>query len=459
MSRFLKASLIAISILNVILIAGLGALRWPGHSLPAVTKEMSFRIPARPTFVLSDASSQNVEDIQMLREAALNVAEKITLLYPKDVDAICLLGKLHLRMGNPDGAIDLWKQLIEFRSDAVEPRIDLAFFEQKRGNHEQAATRFLEALERDSQRLDIYMPFVDSLLEIGKTEDAIVWLQKLLEHDPNDAKYWSRLGQAYEQSQQFPQAIMAFEEALCMDPFSRNAAIGLLSIYRSQKKEKLVTRLTEKIEFMDKTFPQIAPEDDRTDPDLVKARDLAVFAFMTALKVFEDNKDLANAAVVMERLLELVPDDTSLRKDLVSRYIRSQSSQNVVAFLEHQCAIVPQNAEAWLALGQYAMLRRDYDRANTSLRKFIELAPDNPTGYSLLSQVLMPKGRNSNEAVEFANKAVELAPTSAQYYVLATACYHHNDLTNAKKHFTKALELNPANVEAADALDMLENQP
>ena len=132
MSRFLKASLIAISILNVILVAGLGALRWPGHSLPAVTKEMSFRIPARPTFVLSDASSQNVEDIQKLREAALSVAEKITSLYPKDVDAICLLGKLHLRMGDPDGATDLWKQVIEFRSDAVEPRIDLAFFEDRK---------------------------------------------------------------------------------------------------------------------------------------------------------------------------------------------------------------------------------------------------------------------------------------------------------------------------------------
>lgn len=459
MARFLKILLLSVSLINSLCIAGLLVWRGVSQSSSEPRKTASVQLPPRPVVTNGVVLSQNATEIQNLRGASMNLAESIAKRYPNDVIAICLLGKLHLRMGNANGAMQLWNKAIELENSNAEPYIDLAFYNHKLGNHEQASKFFFDALERDSQRAEIYMPLVDSLVELGRTDDAIIWLKRLLDFDLNDAAVWTRLGQVHSLAHDTPQAILAFEEALCLDPFARKAANELLSIYRSSKMESQVTRFAAKIEFIDKTFPRLAPEDERTDPDLAKARDLTIFAFMSSLAVLDTKRDGAGTAVAIEQLLELVPNDPSLRRDLTARYTQSQSSQKVIALLQRQCDLSPQKAEPWLVLGRYAMGIRDLDRADVSLRRFIGLEPNNPVGYSLLSQVQMPKHRDPNAAVESAQKAVELEPRSAHYYLLATAFYHQSNLANAKKCFQKAIELDPFNTEALDALEALENQP
>lgn len=458
MPKFLNLLLILLSLLNAIGIAGILIWRWPTTAPSKEAERAKVEIPERPNLANVAPSSPNASEIQRLRNVSLNIAEMTARRFPTDVNSLCLLAKLHLRMGNAKGAIQIWKSLIDSKTDAAEPYLDLAFYEQKMSNHEAAVTLLQQAIERESQRNDLYMPLVESLLALNKSDDAVEWLERLLKVDVNDPVVWNRLGQAYVQSNKLPQAIAAFEESLSLDPFLRDAAFGLMDVYRSLKDEPQVSRLTEKIAFIDQTFPRLAPEDERADPDLTKARSLAAFTCTTVLEVLDAKRDSEFTAVAIEQLVELASDVPTLKKNVLDRYARTQSSQNVLRFLQHQCDQTPDDTEAWLALGRFAIQIRDLDRAETSLRKAIELKPDDPIGYSLLSQVLMPSNRNPKLAVEYAQKAADLSPTSAHFYLLATAHYHQNERDKAKSLFAKAIELNPANNEAVDALEALENQ-
>lgn len=458
MPKFLSLLLIVLSSLNVIGIAGILIWRLPATTPSKDVDRAKVEIPERPNLANVAPSSPNALEIQRLSNVSLNIAELTARRFPTDVNSLCLLAKLHLRMENAKGAIQIWKNLIDANTDAAEPYLDMAFYEQKKSNHEVAVTFLNQAIERESQRNDLYLPLVESLLALNKSEDAIVWLERLLKVDVIDPVVWNRLGQAYVQSNKLPQAIAAFEESLSLDPFLRDAAFGLMDVYRRLKDEPQALRLTEKIAFIDQTFPRLLPENERSDPNLTKARSLAVFTCTAVLEVLDAKRDKEFTALAIEQLIELVLDDPVLKKDLLDRYARTQSSKSVLRFLQRQCDRTPSDTEAWLALGRFAIQIRDLDRAETSLRKAIELKPDDPMGYSLMSQVLMPSNRNPKLAVEYAQKAADLSPTSVHFYLLATAHYHHNELDKAKSLFAKAIELNPANSEAVDALEALDNQ-
>ncbi|HET9886836.1 MAG TPA: tetratricopeptide repeat protein, partial [bacterium] len=87
------------------------------------------------------------------------------------------------------------------------------------GRHREALDAHLQALAlppHDSDRM-IRMELVGSFLQLGRVDDAIVQLDKVLAEDPHDPPTWFNLGALHQQQGDLAAARRAWENALKAD--------------------------------------------------------------------------------------------------------------------------------------------------------------------------------------------------------------------------------------------------
>jgi len=112
----------------------------------------------------------------------------------------------------------------------------------------------------------------------------------------------------------------------------------------------------------------------------------------------------------------------------------------------------PASAEIWTNLGnayldidQPALARRPLERA-------VELKPASALIHNSLGTLYHQVGRTELARKQF-EEAIRLQPDYDSAYLNLGLLYLREDRTIAKQMFKKALELNPANVEARRLLD------
>jgi predicted Zn-dependent protease len=92
-------------------------------------------------------------------------------------------------------------------------------------------------------------------------------------------------------------------------------------------------------------------------------------------------------------------------------------------------------------------------------RKVQELAPAWPEGYRALCELYLRADRKPNEARALARKVIEMEPTGAGYYLLATVCVRNNDRAGASEAMKQAVALSPGETKYQQLLKQLQAAP
>lgn len=79
---------------------------------------------------------------------------------------------------------------------------------------------------------------------------------------------------------------------------------------------------------------------------------------------------------------------------------------------EQYLALRPNDASAWVQLGQVLKLREDLDGAERALLRALSLRPDNPFAHHLLGEIERKRGRREHAVAQF-RRALELRPDAA----------------------------------------------
>ena len=412
-------------------------------------------LPARPVIEIFDKDSPKQVEIAKLRTLAFDLAENTLQNLPNNPEAICLLGKLHLRSGNADAARRLWDHVLQIEPNFAEANIDYGHYELNLGNFDEAAVHFRKAIEKDSSRIDAYLPLAESQSSQRNYEAAAKNFDTYLVQNPRAAETWCKLGWAYQQLSKPSEAIVSYSKAVAIEPASSTAVQGLVTAYRALGDSVSAKRYADIAAELAKASPRVVEGRDQFDPDLDKAREVFDFAIRSTTGVLVQANATSIAIAQLEKAKALLPKSDSIRTLLIDLYIAQQAVENAITLLNEQCEQSPGDANAWLRLGVQCIKFRRLDTAEAALRKVIELEPKNAEAYALLAQVQLPAGRNPQGAIQSARIAVQLLPTGSNHFILGTALYHTGDLAGSKQEILKAVELEPRNAEFRAALEQL----
>jgi tetratricopeptide (TPR) repeat protein len=319
----------------------------------------------------------------------------------------------------------------------------------------------------------------------GRWEQASGLLEKASRLQPQNPDPFFFLGQAYQNSAKYEQAIRAFQQTIRLNPSlehndyqvtNAHFRLGqsLLKAGRTAEGERelqLAAELKSKAFKTDEAkldaFLKTKGADEQNNlPELVTAQnvvagtDAAEARTREALKTdaafYEkilaaahnnigllraERQDFRAAADHFEAAAKLNPHHEGLDYNLGLAHYKSESYKKAIAPLEREVQARPVNLQAKQLLGLSSFMTEDYARAAALLTEVVAARPGDVTLYYPLALALGKLGRTA-EADRITRQMVALGGNSPQVHILlGRAHYEQNDTPKALEELRAALAL------------------
>ncbi|MFI5980642.1 tetratricopeptide repeat protein [Streptomyces sp. NPDC051555] len=180
-------------------------------------------------------------------------------------------------------------------------------------------------------------------------------------------------------------------------------------------------------------------------------------ALQQADALFELGRHEQAAALAAEHLAG-APDDATALVLLARCRHRLGDEQQALTTVEHALRVAPESVSAWLLRTHVLLALTEYERAEGSARRAVELAPQLWASHYTLG-IALDRGvrrKHKRAAHESARTAVALAPEESDAHVLVGVTAHHTrDYRVAQQAYETALRLDPDNSTAHNNLSLL----
>jgi len=295
-----------------------------------------------------------------------------------------------------------------------------------------------------------------ALVTDGKVTDGIAALQEAARLDPASGETHYQLGLALARAGRKDEAAAELQkgrELSSADDRTRNAALDIAE-GRAALDRGAPDQAIEKFRHAAQLQPDSADAHQFLGAALEKAGDTegAVAAYRKTLELNP------GSTLAKERLDALTPAITSTGADDPKRvaelegYIRDGKFAEVEALLAAYVKERPSSTWGWYALGYSQFGQQKIGESIRALSKSLELDIRNAEAHKILGRDLMIIGRFDAAQIEFA-QAIRYKPDSAEsYYNLGKLFSVQDNWEPARKAFESALQIDPAYVEAMDAL-------
>jgi len=174
-----------------------------------------------------------------------------------------------------------------------------------------------------------------------------------------------------------------FKQALARDPGFTDARLALVRNYLFKYNTGLIDG-DETRALAEPLLRQVREQ----QPDNVLARALELSLNLRIFDPAKSSQQMQAAVDELQELLQLVPTESSIRINVAAVYHQFfGDAERALEVLQAGLLIDPLEAELHRWLGRVYIDTRRLDEARASLNRSIELAPDNPNGYSTMADV------------------------------------------------------------------------
>lgn len=388
------------------------------------------------------------QEDRALREEQLRAARQLAADLPGSDDALYVLGLVYNEQGDTTSAIRSWEEALQTASDAVEVHgraetcYGLGYALLLREDYPKAITLLREARELSPRNGDIAYRLAHALYLAGNMEEC---LQALDQGAVESALAYRLRGQANQQLNRLVEAKQAYSTAVQLNPKLAEAYYGLAMTCARLGEETAAEEYRQKFDAL-KTQGQAMGRQARTDfnPLAITRRNLAL-THSEVGRVYAAHGRADMAEKLYLRAAQVDPSDTASRFQLVMLYQKAQRNDEALKIAQEMVQAEPRNGLHHLAVGNLRLRLKQVSAAEAAFRQVTNLAPQRPEGYFALAQVYLQTNTNQPQARLLAEKAVQLAPTPPNYYVLSQACAAVGDWPGAKSAIDKACALDPRN--------------
>ncbi|MFJ5551668.1 tetratricopeptide repeat protein [Streptomyces sp. NPDC093225] len=164
------------------------------------------------------------------------------------------------------------------------------------------------------------------------------------------------------------------------------------------------------------------------------------------------------AAALAARHLADAPDDGAALVLLARCRHRLGDDRQALTTVERALRVEPDSVSAWLTHAQVLLALKEYERAEGSARRAVELAPQYWGSHYILGTVLDRTGRGKRRraAYESACTAAALAPEESDaHFLVGLTAHHMRRYRVAQQAYEAALRLDPDSSQAHNNLSLL----
>ena len=407
-------------------------------------------VPARPTFPHANGSDAEWRE-GVLRDECFDLAEALLASAPSDPAGWLLLGAVHERFGDHEGARALWNRALAIAPRLPEAHRQLGDAALRRGDPEEAEKQYRDVLDVDPDALPVVEKLVGVLLDRGDLQGAGDLLAAFVAGRPRLPEGWCLLGKVRLLEGRPSDARKMFQKAIDADPLSRDASRGMEAAIRAEGTDTPV-----EVELSRRLEDRRPASRAERRIDLAAQADATLFAASAhywAASAHARLGDATRAAMAWRRAFEIDPDDGDSREALALLLENGGRTREAMRVRQEWCDREPTNPAAWFGKGKLALALGLPDEAATALGKVVAIAPDRAEGQALLSRALA--GSDPDGALVAARKAADLDPTADHSVLLAETLARGGERDAAIAAYERALALDPGHDRARAALAAL----
>jgi predicted O-linked N-acetylglucosamine transferase (SPINDLY family) len=261
----------------------------------------------------------------------------------------------------------------------------------KAGRSSDAVAMIIELLtEAPDQPAQVYRVLLIHLYRAGRMDEGEAWSARAVEKHPRETEFWNLRGVFLRQLKRHADALAALDEAIRLAPNSASPQINrgnvLLDMGDGVRAEALYTKLARadprNAEYQ-RQLGRALRQQGKLDAAMVRWRQAVALrknyldAWLDMIGSLNEHHKHAQAHAVLDKAIAANPDEVRLYEARAVLFRRAAELRKAEAYLIDLMPRFP--GAAWLEY-QLGSTLTEYDRvrANTHLRRAIELEPDNP---------------------------------------------------------------------------------
>ena len=352
------------------------------------------------------------------KERALRYAERAVRLDPDNTVYLESLAEAYIAQRNYKEGAQMLERLYDKRRDRDDVLGMLVQLYEQQEDYDKAidALTRLEVIEGKSERLS----YAKSQLytQKGNKKAAISEMKMLADQYPNDFSYRCMYANTLYQNGQKKKAVELYEEILKAEPDNRLAQLGMLTYYHELNdtlRQQTMTEqilLNKKMTLQDRValMRQVISDSEQQGGD--STRVLQLFHKMIAQPGTEKEMALFCATYmnlkkmphdsirpVLERALEIAPDNASARLQLVSYAWQDEDKDRVIALCQEARQYNPDEMAFYYYQGIAYYQKKQLDDALNAFQNGISVINEQSDAdivsdfYAVMGDILHQKGR------------------------------------------------------------------
>jgi tetratricopeptide (TPR) repeat protein len=324
------------------------------------------------------------------------------------------------------------REAVRIRPDLTDAQAALARLEMQRGDFDSVTRTAQQIITSKPYAADGYLFKGIAELARQKYSDAEQDAQQAAQRAPQSPAPYIQLGNIQLAQKHYPDAIKFYQQALDRDPSSSDGLSGVMNTYFADKQpDKAIAAAN----------AQIAKSPNNTN-----------FYDLLGTALFNGKKDLAGAAVALQKAIELDKNNVDAVEKLGKVQVQQGSIDKALALYQQSVKDHPREITFYILCGELYELQKDWDHAKDMYQQALVISPDHPLASNNLAYVILQQGGNVDVAMGLAQTARRGMPDSPQAAdTLGWAFYQKGIYQSAINQFQEALRLGAKNGAPEDA--------
>ena len=433
-------------------------------------------------------------------EKAVETAKRLLDKAPSSEAGLANLAQIYSEQGNTQEAINVFKKALEVNPNS--PRIleQMAIAYEQVKDYPNAIQTYRKAIALDEDGLELRKGLAQALLDNKQDDEAEKEFLKILEADPDEGVAYFRLAQIYKNRRDFDKALAHYNKASSILVGSLEISFNIALLYeelgryeKAEERFQQLLKLTEKagnysasekqnrgaflthagyVSQQLEKYPQaiayftelktLNPENAaRAESYIIdtyrasKQLDKALATSEDAVKAHPEDKDLkllhadllsesgkgTQAIERLQKMLQGSEDDAKIYSAMIQVYQRDKKFKDAEKTLLTAEKFFKNKEGYHFMLGSMYERQKDYEKAEKTFKKVIELNPKHAAALNYLGYMLADRGVRLDESLSLIQKAVDLDPNNGAYLdSLGWAYFKLNRVDEAETYLKKALD-------------------